>query len=54
MKIVKNQCYNLDSNPRECAQLLHHLPYADILAVTMTKVIQLIVKVKIKEDSKEY
>ncbi|XP_061171379.1 huntingtin-like isoform X1 [Saccostrea echinata] len=37
LSIVKYQCSNPDSSPRECGLLLHKLEYADMLAIMMTK-----------------
>ncbi|ESO95031.1 hypothetical protein LOTGIDRAFT_160793 [Lottia gigantea] len=35
--VVKDQCFSIDPNVRECAFLLQRLDYADVLAITMTK-----------------
>ncbi|KAL4231691.1 hypothetical protein ACF0H5_009269 [Mactra antiquata] len=37
MKIVRDQCYKPGTNCRQCASLLQHLDYTDMLAVMMTK-----------------
>ncbi|XP_050396465.2 huntingtin [Patella vulgata] len=37
LSIVKDQCFGVDPNVRECAFLLQRLDYADILSITMTK-----------------
>ncbi|XP_071090376.1 huntingtin-like isoform X1 [Haliotis cracherodii] len=37
LSVVKDQCFQMDPNTRECAFLLQRLDYADILSITMTK-----------------
>ncbi|XP_053407184.1 huntingtin-like isoform X2 [Mercenaria mercenaria] len=37
MSIVREQCYAQNGSSRECASLLQHLDYADMLSVMMTK-----------------
>ena len=38
MYLVREQCYAHNGSSRECASLLQHLDYADMLVIMMTKV----------------
>ncbi len=38
VSITRDQCYSMASIPRECAHMLQHMDYGNILSIIMAKV----------------